>query len=244
MPTTEDFELLGCLVEADIKAGEPEAFTLVARPGMGGYEFASRRGWPDEAPAPSHLRVDELEDFGWVRVTSSTAGKNRIFAVTSAGREGWNRYVAQQQHVPGYVDLDWTPAREVLERIYRLYRDQGAPERGVDTLPMASDPDDGKQVEALIRELLRADLLEDVRSSAAGPRFVRPSPETFRRLAGWPADTATEALNELVAAFNTQIQQTADAGEKSKLEALRDGLLGVGRQLFLSWAENKTKGLG
>jgi hypothetical protein len=187
MPTTEDFELLGCLVEADIKAGEPETFTLVARPGMGGYEFASRRGWPDEAPAPSHLRVDELEDFGWVRVTSSTAGKNRIFAVTSAGREGWNRYVAQQQHVPGYVDLDWTPAREVLERIYRLYRDRGAPERGVDTLPMASDPDDGKQVEALIRELLRADLLEDVRSSAAGPRFVRPSPETFRRLAGWPS---------------------------------------------------------
>jgi hypothetical protein len=132
----------------------------------------------------------------------------------------------------------------VLERIYRLYPDQGAPERGVDALPMASDPDDGKQVEALIRELLRADLLEDAWSSAAGPRFVRPSPETLRMLAGWPADTSAEALNELVAALNTQIQQTADAGEKSKLEALRDGLLGVGRQLFLSWAENKTKGLG
>jgi hypothetical protein len=95
VPSTEDFELLGRLVAADIKAGEPETFTLVARPAMGGYEFASRRGWPDEALAPSHLRVDELEEFGWVRVTSSTTGKNRIFAVTSAGREAWNRYAAQ-----------------------------------------------------------------------------------------------------------------------------------------------------
>ena len=63
-------------------------------------------------------------------------------------------------------------------------------------------------------------------------------------LAAWPADSSSQALNELVAVLNAQIAQSGDEDEKSKLVQIRDGLLGVGKQLFMAWAENKTKGIG
>ena len=63
-------------------------------------------------------------------------------------------------------------------------------------------------------------------------------------LAAWPADSSSQALNGLVAVLNAQIAQSGDEDEKSKLVQIRDGLLGVGKQLFMAWAENKTKGIG
>jgi hypothetical protein len=193
---------------------------------------------------PTHLQVDELAEHGWVRITKLTGDKGRIFAVTGDGRRAWADYTAMSAHTPGFVELDWPAARPVLERLYAMYKDAGAPEKGVDVLPLVEDSEAGRQNQAVIGQIVRSGLLEVVFEGAAGPRTVRPSPDTFRMLAGWPSGSGDDALNELVAALNAQIEQTTDAGEKSRLAQLRDGLLGVGRQLFLSWAENKTKGIG
>lgn len=68
-------------------------------------------------------------------ITSHQGDKGRIFAVTSAGRQGCREYVAQRDRPAGpRVELDWTAARQLLQEIYEAYLNLGAPEKGVDSI--------------------------------------------------------------------------------------------------------------
>lgn len=236
MPTAEDYELLGRLVAADNVAEEPRTFTLIYP--SGGREIIGHSGWPQGQPTPSELQVDELESFGWVRVTSAD-GKGRQFSVTGTGRRAWGEHVAQRSHVPSRVKLDWPAARPLLEQIYDQYQEEGAPARGVDTLPMTSDKETGQRVAAIVRELARSGFLEVVWASADGPRMVRPSPVTLQMLGGWPVDGAQEALTGLVDALTAEIDRTPDPERRSVLMQVRDGLVGAARDIAIAYIEKK-----
>lgn len=238
MAALDDYEVLGALVAADEAAQEPEVFVLIYTGGMGGPEIVGHPGWPDDAAAPSDVRVDEFEDLGWVRVTKRD-GKQRHFAVTGEGRRAWQEHVARSSHVPGRVNLEWPAPRTLLERIYETYLDQGAPEKGIDVLPLTEDPETGRETDAMVRELIRAGFLDVTFRSAAGPRGVRPSPLTFQMLGHWPAGPAQDALNELVVALNAEIDRTSDTQKRSKLIQVRDGLLGVARDIAIAYLEKK-----
>lgn len=196
---------------------------------------------PHEQQAPSDVQVDELDARGWVRVASCD-GKGRIFAVTSTGRQAWREHVAERDRPPGdRVELDWPAARDLLERIYDKYRDEGAPPPGVRILSFVEDPASGRQAAALVRALARDDYLEIAWEGPWGPGLVIPLPKTVRMLDGWPADAAHDSLNELVAALNSEIDRTTDPDKQSKLRAVREGLVGAARDIAIGYIEKKVR---
>lgn len=186
------------------------------------------------------MQVDELEAHGWVRV-SSHQGKGRIFAVTSTGRQAWREYVAERDRPPGdRVELDWPAARDLLERIYDKYRDEGAPPPGVTIISFVEDPASGCQAAALARALAHDEYLEIAWEGPSGPGLVIPLPKTVRMLDGWPAVAAQDSLDELVAALDSEIDRTTDPEKRSKLRAVRDGLVGAARDIAIAYIEKKV----
>ena len=109
---------------------------------------------------------------------------------------------------------------------------------GVDAR-MATDEDARTQEIAIARELVRAEFLEVAWESAACGLYVRPTPATLQRLAGWPVDGAQEVLSGLVEALSAEIDRTPDAARRSILVQVRDGLVGAARDIALAYIEKK-----
>ncbi len=57
--------------------------------------------------------------------------------------------------------------------------------------------------------------------------------------AGWPVSAAQDVLDDLTAALDTEIDLTSDTDKRSRLIAVRDGLLGAARDIAIAWAERK-----
>ncbi len=236
-----EIAIRGQLVAADDAVGESRTFTLTYTGGFDQRVLIGHAGWPQEQPAPSDVQVDELGARDWLRITAYN-GKGRIFAVTAEGHHAWHEHLAQTSHVPGRVDLTWTAARPFLQELYEVYRDQGAPALGVNLVPLLKDETRKRQVEALVPELVRGGWLEVGRDSAAGPVGVRPTTKTLQVFAGWPSGPADDVVEDLASAIQAEIDKAADPDEKSRLVQLRDGVLGIGRDPFLHWAEQKVSG--
>ncbi len=235
---TDLYELISTLVAADEESGSPGTFTLFTS--AGGPVIAGR-DLPEGARVPTHVEVDEMRDRGWVRVTDAE-GKGRTFAVTSAGRAAAARWSASRAGAgPGpSVDLEWSAVSGVLAQVYQAYVTAGAPENGVDTTSLdgANDPTS----KAAVRELARAGYLEDVLEidGLEVPRLVRPTPLALERVAGWPGSSAQAALDDLVAAIDTEIARTSDSEKRSALVTVRDGLVGAARDFALAYLEKKA----
>jgi hypothetical protein len=240
-----EYETLGALIAADEAAGERQVFVLISRGlGQSGYVFVGHPGWAEETPAPSPLMIDELADLGWVRVTSQGHQKARNFSVTSEGRRAWAEHSSALAPKEGpEVDLAWSEARQVLDSIYKEYVKRGAPDPGVDLLSLFGEDGGFEAKLPLVRALIQDDYLDVSFESAAGPRIVTPTPKTLQLVAGWPTGPDQDALDQLVAALDKEIGRTPDAESRSKLQQVRDGLLGVGRAVFLAWLEQKAQGL-
>jgi hypothetical protein len=56
---------------------------------------------------------------------------------------------------------------------------------------------------------------------------------------GWPSGPAQAALEELVRDVDIAIERTPDEERRSKLVALRDGLVGAGRDIAIAYLEKK-----
>ena len=237
-------EILGELVAADEAAGEPHVFVLVYT--MSDHaEFVGHPGWPDDAPVPSSLVVDDLADRGWVRISESE-GMRRTFGVTEAGRAAHASWSARRAVAPTEgVDLGWTRVRSVLHEVYEVYIRSGAPETGIETDTLIEGAEDSAGTAAAIRELVRAGFLEPVfgLQSAHAPRLVRPTTLALQVEAGWPADAAQAALSGLVAAIDEELNHTTDLERRSRLMRVRDGLLGAARDVALAYFEKKVVGL-
>jgi hypothetical protein len=232
----EGIELLGMLVRADEIAGHPQTWVLYGR--FDDNIWAGVVGWPDTAEVPSPHELDDLADEGWLRVLKRE-GNSRHVAVTGPGRQAWAAHVADTTHNSSAVDLSWSAASATLLQVYHLYRDQGAPAIGVWIVPLADDPERRGQAQAHIGELVRGGYLEVGRSSGAGPTHVRPTNLTLQLFEGWPAGPAQAALEELVRDVDIAIERTPDEERRSKLVALRDGLVGVGHDIAIAYLEKK-----
>jgi hypothetical protein len=147
--------------------------------------------------------------------------------------------LADTAHDSSAVDLSWSAARATLLQVYDLYREQGAPPMGAWIVPLADDPERGGVAAAHIGELVRGGYLEVGRGSAAGPTHVRPTKLTLQLFDGWPAGPAQAALEELVRDVDIAIERTPDEDQRSKLVALRDGLVGAGRDIAIAYLEKK-----
>jgi hypothetical protein len=237
----DDIEVLGLLVQGDEAAGERQTWVFYVS-GGGARLFVGGVGWPEDTEVPTTAQIDDLIDSRWLRLVERN-GNGRTFAVTSDGRREWTRHVARQAHAAGWVDLSWTDARPLLERIYDLYREAGAPEAGVDVEPLVRGPETARQNQALIRELFRDGLLEEPETSVDQDSRARPTSKTVQMLDGWPGSAAEDALNGLVGAIDAEIEQTSDTTKRSKLIALRDSLVGAGRDLALAYFEKKVMGV-
>lgn len=235
------YEILGSLITADEVASEPNVFVLIYT-GGGDRTFTGHPGWHEAGYVPSEIEVDELEDRGWVRVTRRD-GKQRQFAITDAGRRAWRGGESMTERSDKAFDLHWKAARPVLQQIYEEYLAAGAPAMGVDLLALFGDGTELATRESVVRELANGGYLEVEFESADGPRLVRPTTAALQLLAGWPTSPAQQALDELVAEIDDEIAKASDSETRTKLERLRDGLLGVGRDVALAYFEKKVIGL-
>ena len=186
---------------------------------------------------PSPHELDDLADEGWLRVLKSE-GNSRHVAVTGPG-QAWAAHNAGTTHSSSAVDLSWSAARATLLQVYDLYRGQGAPPIGAWIGPVTGDPEQGGQAAAHIGELVRGGYLEVGRDSAAGPTHMRPTKLTLQLFDGWPAGPAQAALEELVRDLDTAIENAPDEDRRSELLALRDGLVGAGRDIAIAYLEKK-----
>ena len=141
------------------------------------------------------------------------------------------------------LSLEWPVMRRRLVSLYAAYVERGAPEMGVDISPVIPGEHDGATIAAEVRELVRGGYLDVTFQSAAGPRMVRPTRQTLQMLAGWPGSSAQDALNELVAALDSEIAGTAEGERRSKLVQVRDGLLGAAQQIAIAYLEKKIEGM-
>jgi hypothetical protein len=209
--------------------------------GMGPRAWAGVVGWPDGEEVPSEHTIDDLSERGFVRVLSRN-GNGRTFAVTGTGRDAWVKHQADTILDGRAIDLAWESARTTLEHIYSLYRAGRGP-MGVSVVDLIQAPDSGAQAQGQIEHLIQAGYLEVGRDSAAGPTHVRPTALTLQTLDGWPGSVGEEALRGLVAALTAEIEHTTDADKRSKLIQVRDGLLGVARDLFLTYLRGDVQAL-
>ena len=107
---------------------------------------------------------------------------------------------------------------------------------------MLRELDDPVGGRAAVRELVRAGYLEavtDVEQSDV-PVTVRPSLIGLQLLAGWPGSSGEAALAGLVNAIDIAIASGEDTSKKARLTQLRDGLLGVGKDVALAYLEKKA----
>jgi hypothetical protein len=241
MPGMADIELLGLLVEADEVAGDDQTWVLYPR-GDGSGIFIGVNGWPKDVEALSQHQIDDLEDEGWVRVLKRD-GNARTFAARGAGRRAWAEHVARRSHPPSRVEVDWDRARPLLEQVYETYLDAGAPEEGIDALRVTQLHEDLRQAQALIRELIRDDWLVEGLVELDQADFVRPSPKAIRTFGGWPGGSAQDALNEFVEDLDQAIDSSPHDEKRTKLIAIRDGLLSAGRDVALAYFEKKVVGV-
>jgi hypothetical protein len=235
-----EFHALQFLVEADEAAGEPDIFVLYYPGGGERPSIIGHGGWPEDAPPPSSVEVDEMEDRGWVRVTKRD-GQGRHFAVTREGRSACKQHAEQLAPRSGSrVDLSWSAALPVLHLLYEEYVGHSAPEAGIKTLVLVDSADDPASMKAAIRELARDGYLEIVFGGQGDvPVSVRPTPKALQLEAGWPGSSAEAAIGDLVEALNSQIASTADTEEKSALVKVRDGLLGAARDFVVAYLAKK-----
>lgn len=231
------YELLGVLMTAEELAGREQTFVITWK-GPNDPVFVGVAGVPDDALVPTDVQVDNMADFGWVRVTRSD-GKARHFALRTEGRSAWRKWYAQLHHAAIPVSLDWAAARPLLKQIFDEYSAAGAPDMGVDMLSQLEDPEHGQQTRALLFELARVGFIDVTFESAGGPRMVRPGPFALQLFAGWPVNAAQDALDDLTAALDAEIDRTGDSEKRSKLIAVRDGLVGAAQNIAIAWVEKK-----
>ncbi len=171
-------DLLGALVAADEVAGQAQTFVLTWA-GMDEPRFAGVLGVDDDARAPTDVQVDNMADFGWVRV-SHVEGKVRHFALRPEGRRAWRRRVAQLNHAPIPVTLDWTVARPLLKQIFDGWTEAGVPNRASTCCRSLRTRSRASKLLHCYQNSARAGFLEVAFESLAGPQIVRPGSRRCR----------------------------------------------------------------
>jgi hypothetical protein len=146
----------------------------------------------------------------------------------------------------------WRPSHALDRIIYRLGAGERAarPERSRPRL-LSRAVADGRRTDAVIDELgadaegysvaltfgepVRAGYLEETLGAdqATGPLSSRLTEKGLQVTAGWPSASGEVALDRLLTVIEERIAASTSAEERSKWERPRDGVLGIGRDVFV-----------
>jgi hypothetical protein len=203
-----------------------------------GGETVSHPGLPDEEIPCQEADILDLEEAGYLRFHPSQRGI--IFDVTSEGRRRASQLESASEAraiAPvGDNPLDWSKrVLPVLEAIGRLYADAD-PALGVGIKRLADelglDPDD-EELGRVVYELSQTGYLNATLDGdqALTPLFFRLEEKGLKVVAGWPTDAGADLLARLLVLIDQRIAAAESPDERSKWERLRDGVLGVGRDV-------------
>jgi hypothetical protein len=222
--------------DAAVRPNRPQ-FLFAKAGGMS--QTVSHPGLPDDEIRCEEADID-LEDLGYLRFHSSERGI--IFDVTEAGRRRAAELdSAHRASAGGPVDehaLDWSSrVLPILNAVARAYS-RAPSSLGVRTESIVEElgPDaDSHMVALTLEELDRAGYLEETLGSdqLPGPAASRLTEKGLQVTAGWPAASGEVALDRLLAMIDQRIDAATSDEERSRWERLRDGVLGVGRDVFV-----------
>lgn len=237
-------DLLVQLAEAD-RAIRParDAFSAIEG-GMGTDTLEVHHDGLEEPLAMYPQDLYDLGDDGYLRIESVGKALTR-FALTREGLEHAERLkrareTRQPVETSGHP-LDWnTRVLPVLEAVNRAYA-SGAYEGGlgvryeaiVRELGLEEDGEGRFRMGHVLDELVRTGYLEATLTSDIhhGPEFCKLTERGLSMMAGWPSSPGEVAFERLLTILDERIADAATPEERTKWEAFRDGVLGVGRDV-------------
>jgi hypothetical protein len=260
-------ELLAIFVRAE-RAGGTQRTRFRALPDLTTGALVRHPGLPgdgSDAPGVLHCNrqdIEALRDRGFLRLDKKQRAVPGIGPKRSAEEwefdvtdEGFSRVAAMSSaavsapegRVPG---LAWaTDVVPVLEAAYEL-TPASDPQQGVRATSvnerLGREPNDRETGRVLI-SLVDADYVIPVIDNVnqlVGPYSFRLSERALQLVAGWPAPgSGDQLIAQLIAVLDEQIAG-AQGEERSKLERLRDTVLGVGHDVLIAVLADFAKRAG
>jgi DNA-binding PadR family transcriptional regulator len=187
------------------------------------------------------VRFGELEALEQATVISiRRTGQNRgLIDITDSGLA----YAAQLRQArkdtdrTALSDMDWeTTMRPVLRAVYEA--SLAATPFGVgqaEVNALLGRPADDPKTDRLLHELERNGYIEAATppvGEAWGPTHSRLTEKGLQVVAAWPGAASDDVVLRLLDVLNAEIERTDDPDRKSKLEKLRDGVAGIGRDVL------------
>lgn len=166
----------------------------------------------------------ELADRGYLDMAARANKRVARFAISDAGREAVARRRAFGQTSAAY-SARWSDLRPILEAVLDLHEHASV----ADGPGIAARV--GREVPMVNRQL---DLLrrEGHLTAVIDPDFgwddVQPTEKTLQQVSGWPSEVGPATVDALLAAIDTQLADTEDPAQRTKLQHLRGSLKDVG----------------
>jgi hypothetical protein len=162
-----------------------------------------------------------------------------FFDVTDAGfeRVELERRAAEAERNPdegGTGGYDWeTEALPVLEAVYAASGsadvDIGVSHKTINEA-LGRQPND-PQTDRIVTMLVQGDYLDRTAFEGMGSRFCQITEKGLKITAGWPSGAPDAAYARLLALIDEHVEEAATDEERSKWKRLRDGVVGVGRDV-------------
>ncbi|MCZ7589204.1 MAG: hypothetical protein M5U27_10210 [Gaiella sp.] len=95
--------------------------------------------------------------------------------------------------------------------------------------------EDTHRTALILADLVRTGYLEETASTdqLPGPLWCRLAEKGLQVTAGWPSSSGQLAYERLIALLDQRIAEATDDDERSRWERVRDGVLGIGRDVFV-----------
>jgi hypothetical protein len=206
--------------------------------------------------------IEDLADRGFLRLYK----QRRTVPGGTASGDWWEFYVTPQgfqrldvifRSAPSASEtgerargLDWNnDVLPVLRAAYEL-SDESDPDQGIRTDALyerlgraRSDPKTGRILTSLVESGYFVEVIGGV-MQLTGPYAFRLGEKALQRIAGWPSPGSGDEFTEKLIAVLDERIAGAQGEERSRLERLRDTLLGVGHDVFVAVVADAAKRLG
>jgi hypothetical protein len=243
-------ELLRAFVAADLALRPKRERFRVQRIESHAGPLLSHSGFGEGEPPDCTLQdLDDLHEQGLIRLKKEKRSVRRgrsvqtyweewFFDVTVAGfeRVELEHRAAEAERGPnesGTGGYGWeTEVLPVLEAFYTASgsadADLGVSDNAVNEV-LGREPGDAR-TDRVVTMLVSTGYL-DTTVRSMGFRYCRITEKGLQITAGWPSGAADAAYTRLLTLIDKHVEEAATDEERSKWERLRDGVVGVGRDV-------------